>query len=161
MRSCTAAFALVLIAFAATPVRAEVHVGINIGVPAWTYVEPPHVVVVPGIPTVHYAPDVAVNFFTYGGRYYTYDEGHWFVAYDDHGPWSYVERSYVPAPVLRVPTRYYRVPPRLVGGGHWHQTGYHDSNRTYWSGGRANGGHGNHAKGGHGHGGNGHKHGHH
>jgi hypothetical protein len=145
---------------------ADVHVGVNIGIPApppIVFEAPPRLVVVPGVPTVHYAPDVSVNFFAYGGRYYTYDDGAWFVSDYDRGPWSYVERRYVPGPVLHVPTRYYRVPPRLVGGGHWHDghrhnesRGYH-SHRSKW---RGDGhGHGKHWKEGHGKGhGNGHKH---
>jgi hypothetical protein len=101
---------------------ADVHVGIHLGVPApppVVFEAPPRLVVVPGAPHVHYAPDVSVNFFSYGGRYYTYDDGNWFVASDYGGPWGYVERRYVPQEILVVPHRYYRVPPRLVGGGHW------------------------------------------
>jgi hypothetical protein len=108
-----AAAAFALVTFAALPAaRAEVHVGVNIGVPAWTYEAPPPVVVVPGYPSVHYAPDLGVNFFSYGGHYYTYDSGRWYTARGDSGPWSYVERRYVPGPVIRVPARYYR-------GGYW------------------------------------------
>ncbi len=119
-----AAVAFALVTVAAVPAaRAEVHVGINIGVPAWTWAEPPRVVVVPGVPDVHYAPDVNVNFFTYGGRYYTYGDDRWYVANGNRGPWTHVERRYVPGPVLRVPSRYYHVPPRLVGGGHWRGAG--------------------------------------
>lgn len=121
MRRTLTAAALTLVLGTATAARADVQVGITIGVPPPTYAfdVPPRVVVVPGVPDVHYAPDVSVNFFTYGGRYYTYNDGAWFVAHSGRGPWSYVERHYVPAPVLRVPSRYYHVPPRLVGGGHW------------------------------------------
>lgn len=102
-------------ALAATPVRAaDVHVGVHIGIPAPVYHfdAPPALVVVPGVPHVRYAPNVDVNFFAYGDRYYTYHDGGWFVATDEYGPWSYVEPRYVPAPVLRVPVRYYHVAPR-------------------------------------------------
>jgi hypothetical protein len=140
--------------FAAAPVRAaDVHVDVNIGPPAWVYEAPPHVVVVPGVPHVYYAPELGVNFFTYGGRYYTYDQDRWYVAHGGHGPWTYVERRYVPAPVLRVPTRYYHVPPRLVGGGHWNRGSYgghgkakyHHGNDKHWK-------NDNHRGGGKGHG---------
>ena len=117
------AFAVTLTATSTMPARADVQVGVHIGIPAppvVAFAAPPRLVVVPGFPHVHYAPDVAVNFFSYGGRYYTYDDGNWFVARSSDGPWGYVEHRYVPAPLLRVPARYYHVPPRLVGGGHWH-----------------------------------------
>jgi hypothetical protein len=152
--------------FASTSAHAaDVHVGVNIGVPAPPHVvfeAPPRLVVVPGVPTVHYAPDVSVNFFTYGGRYYTYDSGNWFVADYDRGPYTYVERRYVPAPVLHVPTRYYRVPPRLVGGGHWHGDHHYESRRYHSHKGNWHDnshGHGKHWNKGHGKGHkNGHKH---
>ncbi len=118
----TACAALAFTAASAHPALADVQVGVHIGIPAppvLTFQAPPRLVVVPGMPHVHYAPDVAVNFFSYGGRYYTYDDGNWFVARSDDGPWGYVEHRHVPAPLLRVPNRYYHVPPRLVGGGHW------------------------------------------
>jgi hypothetical protein len=136
MRPVRIAAALIATTIAAAPaIAADVHVGVNIGIPAPPHVvfqAPPRLVVVPGVPAVHYAPDVAVNYFSYGDRYYTYESGNWFVAHADRGPWTYVERRYVPAPILRVPHRYYRVPPRLVGGGHWHD-GHHDDGRHYKS----------------------------
>ena len=144
------------ISFAAAPVHAaDVHVDVHIGPPAWVYEAPPHVVVVPGIPQVYYAPDLGVNFFTYGGRYYTYEHDRWYVAHGGHGPWTYVEHRYVPAPVLRVPTRYYRVPPRLVGGGHWSHSSYghgkasyHHGNGKHWKDDNHRGGGKGHGKGG-------------
>jgi hypothetical protein len=106
----------------------DVHVGINIGVPvppppAIVVPAPPRLVVVPGAPQVSYAPDLSVNFFMYGGSYYTFHDGSWFIASAYNGPWTYVERVHVPAPVLVVPYRYYRVPPghaKRFGGGHPH-----------------------------------------
>ncbi len=133
----------------AAPARAaDVHVGVHIGVPpppAIVFEAPPRLVVVPGYPHVHYAPDVSVNFFSYGGRYYTYDNDGWFVAHDHGGPWRYVDRRHVPGPLLRVPSRYYHVPPRLVGGGHW------DRGRGDWGRDRGHRGHGRgHGQGKHG-----------
>ena len=58
-----------------------------------------------------------------------------------------MEPRYVPAPVLRVPTRYYHVPPRLVGGGHWHGNGkasYHHGNGKNWNHDNHRGKRGNH-----------------
>jgi hypothetical protein len=133
---------------------ADVHVGIHVGVPpppAIVFEAPPRLVVVPGAPRVHYAPDVSVNFFSYGGRYYTYDDGSWFVAHDYGGPWGYVERRHVPHDILVVPHRYYHVAPRLVGGGHWDRdrgNGHYKYNQGKGhgkhKGGHHGGGHGKH-----------------
>lgn len=139
---------LIAATVATTPAfAADVHIGVNIVPPAIVFDAPPRLVVVPGVPHVHYAPDVSVNYFTYGDAYYTYDDGHWFVAHAERGPWTYVEPRYVPAPVLRVPSRYYRVPPRLVGGGHWNDHGHRSyQHKSSWHG--DGHGHGNgHGKG--------------
>jgi hypothetical protein len=78
---------------------------------------PPPLVVVPGTP-VYYAPALSVNFFYYGGRYYTFHEGAWFSAIAYNGPWVFAPVARVPRPVLAVPVRYYKVPP-----GHGHPGG--------------------------------------
>jgi hypothetical protein len=110
---------------------ADVHVGINVGIPAPPAIvvpSPPRLVVVPSTPAVQYAPDVGANFFFYGGQYYTYDNGAWFIASAYNGPWVYAPR--VPRPLLIVPARYYHAPPRYYGGhrryyrGHGHD--HHD-----------------------------------
>ena len=155
-------FAGVLMAGAAR--AADVHVGVHIGVPApppIVFEAPPRLVIVPGVPRVYYAPDVSVNFFSYGGRYYTYDDGNWFVARDYGGPWSYVAPRYVPQPILVVPHRYYHVPPRFVGGGHWdHGHGHYAHGSYQHHGSYHSNGHGKHGGGDHhhgnGHGSNGH-----
>jgi hypothetical protein len=135
-----------------------VHVGINIGVPppVYHFEAPPRLVVVPGVPDVRYAPNVGVTFFAYGDRYYTYHDGGWFVAGDTYGPWSYVEPRYVPAPVLRVPQRYYRVAPRHHGG-HYGKARYDRGHGKWKHHDERRGDRGKHGRGrGHGHG----KHGH-
>jgi hypothetical protein len=71
---------------------------------------PPPLVVVPGSP-VFYAPGVSINFFAYGGRYYSFHEGAWFVATAYGGPWTTISAGRVPQPVLAVPVAYYRIPP--------------------------------------------------
>jgi hypothetical protein len=106
------------------PVRADsVSIGVNIGSPpppppAIVYAAPPQLVVVPGSP-VYYAPSVSVNFFSYGGRYYSHHNGAWFLATTYNGPWNYVAVERVPQPVLAVPVAYYKVPPGHMkqGGG--------------------------------------------
>ena len=100
---------------AAAPALAGVDVHIGIPAPPSIVIEaPPHLVVVPGVPRVQYAPDLSYNYFAYGGQYYTYHENNWFVAPSYGGPWAYVDRVRVPRPVLGVPVRYYRHPPRHV-----------------------------------------------
>jgi hypothetical protein len=92
---------------------ADVKVGVNIGVPAPPVIvlpAPPQLVVVPGTP-VYYAPGLSLNFFAYGGRYYTLHDGAWFVAKSHAGPWAFVPVERVPRPVLGVPATYYKVPP--------------------------------------------------
>jgi hypothetical protein len=87
-------------------------VSVNIGIPAPPAIvipAPPRLVIVPGLPVVQYAPDVEFNYFSYGGRYYTMHEGSWFVASAYNGPWVY--EAHPPREVLRVPVRYYHVPP--------------------------------------------------
>jgi hypothetical protein len=91
------------------PAFAEVHVGISIPAPPSIVITaPPHLVVVPGVPTVQYAPDVNANFFYYDNSYYTYSGGNWFIASSYNGPWVYVERVHVPRPLISVPGHYYR-----------------------------------------------------
>ncbi len=51
------------------------------------------------------------NFFAYGGRYYTFHEGAWFVATTYGSPWETIAPARVPRPVLAVPVAYYKVPP--------------------------------------------------
>ena len=117
----------------ALPAAADVNVGITIGVPpppAVVLEVPPPLIVVPGSP-VYYAPEVPYNFFYYGGAYYVFNDGYWFSSRSAHGPWGYVRHA--PPPVLRVPVRYYRVPPgqakkyyRGHGHGHGHDYDYDD-----------------------------------
>jgi len=130
------AAAVALVLGAALPAHADVHVGINIGVPPPPVVAlpaPPPLVVVPGSP-VYYAPEVPYNFFYYGGAYFVFNDGYWYSSRSAHGPWAYVE--HVPPPVLRVPVHYYHVPP-----GHL-KHGYHDHGHGHGYGHEHGHGHG-------------------
>lgn len=108
---------------AASPAAADgLRIGISVPVPAppavvvtpprppVVVVAPPQLAVVPGSP-VFYAPGASMNFFAYGGRYYTFHEGAWFVATTYGSPWVAVAPAKVPRPVLTVPVAYYKVPP--------------------------------------------------
>ena len=108
---------------AANPAAADgVRIGTSVPVPAPPTVviapprppvvvmAPPPLVVVPGSP-VFYAPGARMNFFAYGGRYYTFHEGAWFVATTYGSPWETIAPARVPRPVLAVPVAYYKIPP--------------------------------------------------
>ncbi len=90
---------------------AEVNVNINVGPPPVIFAEPPRVVVVPQTP-VFYAPDTTYNVFLFDGRYYSFYNGAWFIAVSHRGPWTFVPVERVPRPVVAVPVRYYKTPPR-------------------------------------------------
>lgn len=96
----------------ASPAHAQVSIGIatpgvNIGIQLPVY---PNLVAVPGYP-VYYAPALPMNYFFYDGMYWVYQGNNWYASAWYNGPWSMVPPVYVPAYVLRVPVRYYRVPP--------------------------------------------------
>ena len=123
----------------AAPARgADVHIGINIGVPPPpppVVVEaPPPLVVVPRTP-VYYAPSLPYNYFYYGGLYYTLHDDHWFYAASFNGPWTFVTVERLPRPILVVPVHYYKVKPEKWkkhgpppwaghGRGHEHEHGH-------------------------------------
>jgi hypothetical protein len=122
--------ALVMIATglsAAAARAADVHIGINVGAPPplvvvapapavvvappiLTVAAPPPLVVVPGT-LVSYVPSASFNLFVFGGRYYSFHEGHWFHAASHRGPWIAIGAEAVPRAVLGVPVTYYKVPP--------------------------------------------------
>jgi hypothetical protein len=123
----------------ALPARAaDVQVGINVTVPPpppVVFQSPPQLVAVPEAPQVMYAPSAPVGFFSYGGQYYRYHEGHWFVAGAVGGPWTYVERGHVPHQVLAVPTHYYYGHIRHAKyheKDHHHGHGHHDQDHDDW-----------------------------
>jgi hypothetical protein len=108
---------------AASPAAADgIRIGVSVPVPApptrvttpprppVVVMPPPHLVVIPGSP-VFYAPSASFNFFAYGGHYYTFHEGAWFVATTYGSPWVTIAPARIPRPVLAVPVTYYKSPP--------------------------------------------------
>jgi hypothetical protein len=96
--------AAVVVALVA-PASAQVRVDIGVNLPS-----PPSLVVVPGTP-VYTAVHAPANVFMYGHQYWVFTSNGWHVGPNWNGPWASVEPAYVPVPVLRVPVRYYAVPP--------------------------------------------------
>jgi hypothetical protein len=105
-------FVVLLAIVGAMPLAAaaEINVNINVGPPPVIFAEPPRVVVVPQTP-VYYVPDTSYNVFFFDGRYYSFNDGAWFLATSHRGPWTFVAVERVPRAVLAVPVRYYKVPP--------------------------------------------------
>jgi hypothetical protein len=89
---------------------AEVHVSIGINFPVL-----PRLVPVPGYP-VYYAPGASANYFFYDGMYWVFQGDNWYASTWYNGPWQVVDPFAVPAFLLRVPVRYYRVPPPYFRG---------------------------------------------
>jgi hypothetical protein len=132
---------LVMAIAAMTPVAglADVDVDVNIGVPPAPRIivpAPPQLVLVPGVPAVHYAPALSVDLFFHDGRWYHPHGGFWYVGRSYRGPWTPVVIGHVPRAVLAVPVIYYKVPPGHLkhhkwkdrhgsGGPHGHGKGKH------------------------------------
>lgn len=102
---------------AATSATAQVSIGIglpgvSIGINLPVY---PDLVPVPGYP-VYYAPRLNSNFFFYDGLYWVYQEDNWYASSWYNGPWGLVAPQVVPVFILRIPVRYYSVPPVYFRG---------------------------------------------
>ena len=115
MRSLVAAALLLL--WAPAPAAGQVtiqfgvpNVAIGIDLPVF-----PRMVRVPGYP-VYYSPEVNGNYFFYDGMYWVLQGDAWYASAWYNGPWALVPPQAVPAFVLRVPVRYYRVPPPYFHG---------------------------------------------
>ena len=91
------------------PAGADVSVNVDIGPPPGIFAAPPRVVMVPQT-QVYYVPDTSYNVFVYGGRYYSFHNGAWFLAASHGGPWTFVPVEHVPRPLVLVPPRYYKIP---------------------------------------------------
>ena len=75
----------------------------------------PRLVQVPGYP-VYYDPAVDANYFFYDGLYWVFAGDDWYASSWYNGPWQLVDRNDVPVYVLRIPVRYYRMPPPYFRG---------------------------------------------
>jgi hypothetical protein len=115
--------ALSLIVLAAAPAAAQVNIGVGISLPGVqigiNLPAYPNLVPVPGYP-VYYAPQARANVFFYDGMYWVYQRDNWYASAWYNGPWSSIDIDAVPLYVLRVPVRYYPVPPPYFQG--WQRT---------------------------------------
>ncbi len=104
-----------------TSAVAQVSVGIGIGLPGLSIGINlpvfPDLVRVPGYP-VYYAPQVDANYFFYDGMYWVYVGDNWYASSWYNGPWSLTSPDSVPLFILRIPVRYYRLPPPYFRS--WH-----------------------------------------
>jgi len=112
-----ALFVLWMLLCSATSVFAQVSIGIglpsvSIGINLPLF---PELVRVPGYP-VYYAPRMDSNYFFYDGLYWVYQGDNWYASSWYNGPWGLVAPQVVPLFVLRIPVRYYRVPPPYFHG---------------------------------------------
>ena len=103
--------ALLLIAPMLAPLARADDVSVDIHLGSY-----PRLVAVPGYP-VYYDPYIRANYFFYDGLYWVYSGDNWYESHWYNGPWHYARPDYVPLYVLRVPVRYYRVPPPYFA--HW------------------------------------------
>lgn len=113
--------------------------GISIGIDLPTY---PQLVPVPGYP-VYYAPGATANLFFYDGQYWAYQGDNWYASTWYNGPWQAVSPYAVPLFILRVPVRYYNLPPPYFHawaatqaprwGDHWGpQWSHQHANWNHW-----------------------------
>ena len=90
------------------------HVGVALGI-GLDVAALPRLVRVPGLPA-YYAPDLDANYFFYDGLYWVFAEDNWYASSWFNGPWELIARERVPVFVLRIPLRYYRMPPGYFYG---------------------------------------------
>ena len=88
-----------LLLFPATHAKAEVNIGIGIGLPNLSIGINlpmfPTLEAVPGYP-VYYAPQVDGNYFYYDSMYWVYQNDNWYASSWYNGPWAFVEPYAVP-----------------------------------------------------------------
>lgn len=90
-----------LMAFTCRPAMAEVRVGINIGIPLFTFQAPPELAVIPGS-YIYFVPGIDEDIRFYEGRWYRHWNNRWHRSRNYNGPWTYLAPRYVPAPFLRI-----------------------------------------------------------
>ena len=91
------------------PQVASAQVQVNIGIvapPPLQFAAPPDVYVVPsGTSYVYMVPNYDGVYF-YGGNWYRFYDGYWFVSSNYNGYWEYIEPSMVPQVIFVIPPEY-------------------------------------------------------
>jgi hypothetical protein len=70
------------------------------------------------------------DIFRYGGHYYAYQHGEWYMAYQTRGPYRWIDERAVPSALYRVPSEHWRAYP--AGWSHGNQGNHsngHDGNK--------------------------------
>ena len=84
---------------------AGVQFNVNIGPPPIVVAAPPEMVAVPGS-QVYFVPQPGIDVFFFGGYWWSPRGDRWYRAGAYNGPWSVINRRYVPGPVIGVPRDY-------------------------------------------------------
>jgi len=116
-----------------TELMAGVNVNINFGPPTVVMAEPPAMVMIPRT-QVYFAPDPQLDIFFYGGYWWSPQGDRWYRAQAYNGPWVFVERRYVPAPVYRVPRDYRAIykRERHIPYGQWKKEARFHEREDHW-----------------------------
>ncbi len=97
---------LELVLISPLPSSAEVHVGINIGIPLppdIVFASPPQLIVLPDS-YVYVAPDVDADIFFYNGWWWRPWQGRWYRSHNYNSGWSHY--SHVPAFYREIPSNW-------------------------------------------------------
>ncbi len=75
---------------------------------------------VPGVPGVHYAPNIQADMFRYRGDYYCQHNGRWYQGSTIGGPWAALQAP--PSAFYRIEAPYFKKPPGWAKGNKvgWH-----------------------------------------
>lgn len=104
----------ILLGSVIAPGAAPADVTVDITVPAPPSIvlpAPPALVLVPGHPTVRYAPSIDVDLFFFDARWYYWHGGYWYTGKSWKGPWKHVVVEKLPPGIGKVPAKYYKIPP--------------------------------------------------
>jgi hypothetical protein len=88
--------------------RVDVNIGINI--PAYSFAEPPPLVVIPGT-YAYFVPGIELDILFYHGYWYRPYEGRWYRSRVYNGPWAFITPARVPRILIDLPPGYRNVPP--------------------------------------------------